>query len=188
MSEETLREALKPFAEAADWAGEDYSDDTSVSQMEFCPITFRDIRRARRALTTPPTPDLQRIGKDAVRDIAYRVAVVRQGRKDTPSCEAPSEYAVGRALDDVKDVLAALSATPAQEVDETERLRGIPREELQALYQSYVRTLEIGRDRILALGGKCDPVDRMEEADPALIRARAALADRPQDKGEASRG
>jgi len=49
------------------------------------------------------------------------------------------------------------------------------REELQALYKAYVSTLEAGRDRIMSLGGECDLVSQMEDGDPALIRARAAL-------------
>ena len=47
---------------------------------------------------------------------------------------------------------------------------------LKGLYRAYVNTLESGRDRIISLGGDCDSVDRMEEGDPALIRARAAIA------------
>jgi hypothetical protein len=49
------------------------------------------------------------------------------------------------------------------------------REALRNLYQGYVSTLEIGRDRIIALGGSCDPVDVMENGDPCLIAARATL-------------
>lgn len=47
--------------------------------------------------------------------------------------------------------------------------------ELRALYRAYVNVLETGRDRIVASGGICDPVDRMEEGDPALIRVRQFL-------------
>jgi hypothetical protein len=47
---------------------------------------------------------------------------------------------------------------------------------LKDLYRSYVNTLEAGRDRILFLGGDCDPVDVMEQGNPALRRARAAIA------------
>lgn len=49
-------------------------------------------------------------------------------------------------------------------------------EALQSLYRGYVQVLELGRDRILSLGGDCDPVDRMEASDPELKKARAALA------------
>ncbi len=41
-------------------------------------------------------------------------------------------------------------------------------EELKRLRLAYVNLLEIGRDRILAFGGSCDPVDVMEASDPAL--------------------
>ena len=51
------------------------------------------------------------------------------------------------------------------------------RAELQRLYHAYVNLLEIGRDRIISAGGSCDPVDRMEEGDPTLVRVRAFLAE-----------
>ena len=47
--------------------------------------------------------------------------------------------------------------------------------ELRALYRAYIHLLESGRDRIIGLGGDCDPVDRMEQGDPALIQARAMI-------------
>ena len=46
---------------------------------------------------------------------------------------------------------------------------------LKRLYHAYVSLLETGRDRIVSLGGDCDPVDVMERNDPALIEARSAL-------------
>ena len=46
---------------------------------------------------------------------------------------------------------------------------------LKRLYHAYVSLLETGRDRIVSLGGDCDPVDVMERSDPALIEARSAL-------------
>lgn len=49
------------------------------------------------------------------------------------------------------------------------------RAEIRALYRAYVQLLDSGRQRILALGGDCDSVERMEEGDPALIRARNFL-------------
>lgn len=49
-------------------------------------------------------------------------------------------------------------------------------EALRELYRGYVRLLESGRDKIIELGGDCDPVDRMKASDPELRKARAALA------------
>jgi len=46
---------------------------------------------------------------------------------------------------------------------------------LRKLCLGYVNLLETGRDTILFYGGKCDPVDVMEAADPYLREARAAL-------------
>ena len=51
----------------------------------------------------------------------------------------------------------------------------VMRGQYAALYRAYVLLLESGRDRIVALGGSCDAVDKMEEGDPALIVARAAI-------------
>jgi len=49
--------------------------------------------------------------------------------------------------------------------------------ELRDLIKHYVNLLEIGRDRIVELGGDCDPVDVMERSDPHLVVARRALAE-----------
>lgn len=47
---------------------------------------------------------------------------------------------------------------------------------LRSLCLGYVNLMEIGRDRIGALGGACDPVDVMEAGDPVLRAARATLS------------
>lgn len=49
------------------------------------------------------------------------------------------------------------------------------RQELKRLYTAYIDLLEIGRERIIAAGGTCDPVEVMEQGDPALNRVRAFL-------------
>jgi len=50
------------------------------------------------------------------------------------------------------------------------------RRELGALMRGYVNLLENGRNRIMDLGGQCDPVDVMEARDPWLRDARVALS------------
>lgn len=47
---------------------------------------------------------------------------------------------------------------------------------MRCLYGDYVRMMEVARDRIMELGGDCDPVDKMEMADPSLIAARAVIS------------
>jgi hypothetical protein len=47
---------------------------------------------------------------------------------------------------------------------------------LRDLIRHYVIALENGRDRIIELGGECDPVEAMERSDPYLRKAREALA------------
>lgn len=49
------------------------------------------------------------------------------------------------------------------------------REALQDLIRAYVNLMEASRDRIIDLGGHCDPVDVMERSDFALRAARTAL-------------
>ena len=48
--------------------------------------------------------------------------------------------------------------------------------ELKSLRRAYVTLLESGRDRILDLGGTCDPVDVMEAGNPHLASAVKAIA------------
>lgn len=47
---------------------------------------------------------------------------------------------------------------------------------LARLERAYASALHVGYERILALGGDCDPPEMMERGDSALISARAALA------------
>ncbi|WP_342617186.1 hypothetical protein [Rhodoferax sp. GW822-FHT02A01] len=47
---------------------------------------------------------------------------------------------------------------------------------LKDLRRAYVNLLETGRDRILFLGGECDPLDKMVEGDPYLRAAVDAIA------------
>jgi len=54
---------------------------------------------------------------------------------------------------------------------------------LMRLYRAYVNTLETGRDRIVTLGGTCDPVEVMERSDPALIAVRSFLGDVAEPQG-----
>lgn len=49
-------------------------------------------------------------------------------------------------------------------------------QELKNLYKAYVNLLCNARDRIVFLGGDCDPVDVMEANDPSLRDTRAIIA------------
>lgn len=69
-----------------------------------------------------------------------------------------------------------LSVPNLPEVYRLRRELAALRDAMRDLYRGYVRLLASGRDRILFLGGECDPVDRMEEGDPVLIAAREALS------------
>lgn len=71
-----------------------------------------------------------------------------------------------------KDTISRYDRTPYDAADEIEQLRGA----LKDLARAYVRLLESGRDRIISLGGDCDPVDVMERGDPYLRKANEAMA------------
>lgn len=47
---------------------------------------------------------------------------------------------------------------------------------LEAMNRAYLLLMENGRDRIIDLGGECDPLDVMERSDPALRESRAVIA------------
>jgi len=48
-------------------------------------------------------------------------------------------------------------------------------EALSDLIRSYEALVRTARDRIIDLGGDCDPAPRLIASDPALIEARSAL-------------
>ena len=85
------------------------------------------------------------------------------------ACEPPNEMQYSSF-----DVHMDETAVVAQVVAQAERVR-VLREALINLRRAYVRLLENGRDRIRMLGGECDPVDKMEQADPDLRDAAAAI-------------
>ena len=82
-------------------------------------------------------------------------------------------------IDQMEQALASLGRsvlTNWEKKDaEIERLRSA----LKDLSRAYVSMMETGRDRIIALGGDCDPVDVMERGDPYLRKAREALSGDP---------
>lgn len=47
---------------------------------------------------------------------------------------------------------------------------------LEKMNRAYVGLMENGRDRIIMLGGDCDPIDVMERSDPNLRESHAAIA------------
>lgn len=47
---------------------------------------------------------------------------------------------------------------------------------VRALYDAYVRQLEVVHNWTIFIGGHSDPVDRLEAIDPALAAAREAIA------------
>lgn len=68
-------------------------------------------------------------------------------------------------------------------IEQLEKAKAELLEALKNLRRSYVSLLDGGRDRILELGGDCDPVDVMLAANPNIRDADAAIA--RATKGEA---
>lgn len=61
-------------------------------------------------------------------------------------------------------------------IAELEKQRDELLAELEKMNRAYVNLMENGRDRIIMLGGDCDPVDVMERSDPNLKESRAVIA------------
>jgi len=91
------------------------------------------------------------------------------------SWESNNPGAITWFIDNHRAIRAMLSAAPvppSQEAKDAERLISA----IKNLRRAYVNMLENGRDRIVSLGGQCDPVDVMEMNDPHLRDADAAMA------------
>lgn len=81
-----------------------------------------------------------------------RVAGKREGHTFVSDCLG------GESEDDAETLAnATLIAAAPELLDQLKKLR-----------RAYVSLLESGRDRIINLGGTCDPVDVMEANDPNL--------------------
>ena len=74
------------------------------------------------------------------------------------------------------DAQAAEIAEAKGQIEYLDRQNNALRQSLGSMIHAYVRLLDCGRDRILDLGGQCDPLDVMEASDPWLRDARAALS------------
>lgn len=159
-------EQLKPeggeaVAEVYEWSEDDGTSKRCVSFL--CPIS--ELPVGTKLYATQPKPE-QAVG-DGVAESQFAAEV-----KSSP--EHQTEMLLCRAVlnDAVIDAPRLAVATPAEVTDDVVDLRG----ELQHMVRAYVRLLEIGRDRIVDLGGSCDPLDVMEQGDPNLIQAKRAIA------------
>ena len=87
---------------------------------------------------------------------------------DTDLLNAAGDGILKKSLNKTSELHAMVKALEAQRDELLAALKNLRR--------AYVNLLESGRDRILLLGGQCDPVDVMEASDPNLRDSRAALA------------
>ena len=65
---------------------------------------------------------------------------------------------------------------PAEDIATLKRQRDELTASLEKLYRGYVHVLEAGRDRIMDLGGDCDPLDVMEDGDHLLRDMRGIIS------------
>ena len=72
-------------------------------------------------------------------------------------------------------VLAATIVRACNEYDALKAENELIKAALRDLSRAYTTLIASGRERIIALGGDCDPVDVMERGDPYLRNARLAL-------------
>ncbi|MBH1830962.1 hypothetical protein I5W42_05725 [Stenotrophomonas maltophilia] len=86
----------------------------------------------------------------------------------------PEVMAKIRAKQEAKNALHFDTPLPGN-ADASVPAQAVDLADFKALYRAYVRLLESGRDRILDLGGTCDPVDVMEANDVDLQAARRVL-------------
>jgi hypothetical protein len=78
------------------------------------------------------------------------------------------------------DAQASEIAEAKSQIEFLDRQNNALRQSLGSMIHAYVRLLECGRDRILDLGGQCDPLDVLEASDPWLRDARATLNQQEQ--------
>lgn len=151
---ETLQAALKALDKCARTLDEFPA--WSVAGHE-ANLAHQSIAELRAALAAQPAEPVEPVAWLRFQEHADRPTTVHLCDSDHP-----------RAF----QVYAAQPAPAAVPPDE--RIR-VLREALIDLRRAYVRLMENGRDRIRMLGGECDPVDKMEQADPALRDAAAAI-------------
>lgn len=99
---------------------------------------------------------------DQLRDIIEEIEELEWDRILASSQKKPDLYARIRELNtEVRDARSAQKELLA---------------EIKRLRLAYVNLMETGYDRIIALGGSCDPVDVMEAGDPAIRRVNEVIA------------
>ncbi len=132
----------------------------------------------RQALARRSQPSAGEVVADTATDWAKRkddvILDYRRGNL-TKLGVANSLRRAGFRLDvatQIANELPPADATPPDQ-SRVERLEAA----LKLLIRAYVSLMETGRDRIVQLGGDCDPVDVMERGDPYLRKAKEALSE-----------
>lgn len=145
-----------------------------VLESEAGPLTRQATAAGLRAmLAASPKPEQPATVPDEevlklLSAVKYIIGIAERGEgRAMREDESAESFVLGY----VKRLEAKLATVPEGRVEASLEVAMI-----RKLYKACVRTLEAGRDSILALGGDCDPVDRMEESDPTLREARAMLA------------
>lgn len=164
---------------------------------EFVDIPYF-LRLHNRAANTPKAvrEDVTRIGSEADQQISSLKMEIAQlkreqkpqscaaGKGDPPQdCDAPFcgcnpewtkvmqwlDEAGWKSREEVRKLEADIASRQSWKESAIAKLRDMDRQ--------YVLLMENGRDRIVFLGGDCDPLDMMERGSPVLIALRKFIAE-----------
>lgn len=142
------------------WTGFD-----STRVKEDAETNARRIVACVNACAGIPTADLERSG-NSVTPIFEMLIEARKQRAELQS-----------EIDVIKQNIAlAATCNHIARMEQAETQRDELLAALEMMNRAYVNLMENGRDRIIMLGGECDPVDVMESNDPNLRESRAAIA------------
>jgi hypothetical protein len=160
--------APKPMTDAAPQAGDDYAGHTEG------PWFWHVDMSGRVSLRTPDRGQLvvMDVARRGMQGAAIRFSVMPDGqprgrRGGILETMDPRTHADGRLIAAAPMLRAEIERLTAALAEAREVIRNIER--------GYCRSLEAGRDRIIFLGGDCDPLERMIGDDPDIRDARAWL-------------
>ena len=130
---------------------------------------------------TPPPNGEQTIGNEkglmvAVATTGHGVSAEANARRIVACVNACAGIPDEQLYDQEPGCLLSAMVEQEQEIMAITKQRDELLAALEKMNRAYVNLMENARDRIIMLGGDCDPVDVMERSDPNLRESRAAIA------------